>query len=74
MAVQIGEQTVSLHLLAALQSLRREAELLDPLQRQQLDQLTQRQSASTPAMSLPERAASRPSPQQVRPLESALLH
>ena len=54
---------MALHLLAALQALRREAELLDPHQREQLDQLTKQQAAATPAMSLPERAA-RPSPFQ----------
>ena len=49
-AQQVNDQNVALHLLAALQALQREAELLEPFQREQLDSITQKISAATPSM------------------------
>ncbi|KAK9812139.1 hypothetical protein WJX73_010615 [Symbiochloris irregularis] len=52
-AAKSGEQTVALHLVAALQSLRREHEFLSSQQLEQLTGMLSEVSANTPAMSLP---------------------
>ena len=52
-ALQAGEQSVGLHLVAALQALRREAELLEPYQRNHLAGLLRDAEAATPAITTP---------------------
>lgn len=51
--LQAGEQSVGLHLVAALQALRREAELLEPHQRNHLAGLLRDAAAATPAVTTP---------------------
>lgn len=66
-APQAGEQSVGLHLVAALQALRREAELLEPYQRNHLAGLLRDAEAATPALTTPAALPANPNRVSTRP-------
>jgi hypothetical protein len=68
---QAGEQSVGLHLVAALQALRREAELLEPHQRNHLAGLLRDAAAATPAITTPAALPANPNRASARPAPAA---
>jgi len=68
---QAGEQSVGLHLVAALQALRREAELLEPHQRNHLAGLLRDAAAATPAITTPAALPANPNRATARPAPAA---